>query len=94
MSPELFIALVFVGPGVATFGLECLMFRLTRHRFWPLRLLPVALLAYPAARVWEAWRYGGPFSPLTLLSWEIVALSMVLGLVLGSLVGFLWAKRS
>lgn len=94
MSPELFISLVFVGPGVAAFGLECLMFRLTRHRFWPLRLLPVALLALPAARVWEAWRYGGPFSPLALLSWEIVALSMVLGLVLGSLVGFLWAKRS
>lgn len=94
MSAELFIALVFVGPGVAAFGLECLMFRLTRHRFWPLRLLPVALLALPAARVWEAWRYGGTFRQLTLLSWEIVALSMVLGLVLGSLVGFLWAKRS
>lgn len=94
MSPELFIALVFAGPGVAAFGLECLMFRLTRHRFWSLRLLPVALLALPAARVWEAWRYGGPFRQLTLLSWEIVTLSMVLGLVLGSLVGFLWAKRS
>ncbi len=94
MSAELFIALVFVGPGVAAFGLECLMFHLTRHRFWPLRLLPVVLLALPAARVWEAWRYGGPFRQLTLLSWEIVALSMVLGLVLGSLVGFLWAKRS
>ena len=94
MSPELFIALVFVGPGVAAFGLECLMFHLTRHRFWPLRLLPVALLALPAARVWEAWRYGGTFRQLTLLSWEIVALSMVLGLVPGSLVGFLWAKRS
>ena len=94
MSPELFIALVFVGPGVAAFGLECLMFRLTRHRFWPLRLLPVVLLALPAARVWEAWRYGGTFRQLTLLSWEIVALSMVLGLLLGSLVGFLWAKRS
>lgn len=94
MSAELFIALVFVGPGVAAFGLECLMFHLTRHRFWPLRLLPVALLALPAARVWEAWRYGGTFRQLTLLSWEIVALSMVLGLVLGSLVGFLWAKRS
>ena len=94
MSAELFIALVFVGPGVAAFGLECLMFRLTRHRFWPLRLLPVVLLALPAARVWEAWRYGGTFRQLTLLSWEIVALSMVLGLVLGSLVGFLWAKRS
>lgn len=94
MSAELFIALVFVGPGVVAFGLECLIFRLTRHRFWPLRLLPVALLGLPAARLWEAWRYGGTFRQLTLLSWELVTLSIVLGLVLGSLVGFLWAKRS
>lgn len=94
MSAELFIALVFVGPGVVAFGLECLIFRLTRHRFWPLRLLPVALLGLPAARLWEAWRYGGTFRQLTLLSWELVTLSIVLGLLLGSLVGFLWAKRS
>lgn len=93
MGAELFIALVFVGPGVVAFGLECLIFRLTRHRFWPLRFLPVALLALPAARVWEAWRYGGPFRQLTLLSWEIVILSMVLGLLLGGWVGFCWAKR-
>ena len=94
MSPELFIALVFVGPGVAAFGLECLMFRLTRHRFWPLRLLPAALLALPAARVWDAWRYRGLFWRLALMSWEIVTLSMVLGLLLGGWVGFLWAKQS
>ena len=93
MSPELFIALVFVGPGVAAFGLECLMFHLTRHRFWPLRLLPAALLALPAARVWEAWRYGGLFKQLTLLSWEIVTASTVLGLLLGGWVGFRWTKR-
>ena len=93
MSAELFIALVFVGPGVVTFGLECLMFRLTRHRFWPLRLLPAALLALPAARVWEAWRYGGPFRQLALLGWEIVTLSMVLGLLLGCWIGSRWAKR-
>lgn len=93
MSAELFIALVFVGPGVVAFGLECLIFRLTRHRFWPLRLLPVALLALPAARLWEAWRYGGTFRQLTLLSWELVTLSIVLGLLLGSLAGFCWAKR-
>lgn len=93
MSAGLFLVLMFVGPGVVAFGLECLIFRLTRHRFWPLRLLPVALLVLPAARVWEAWRYGGPFRQLTLLSWEIVTLSMVLGLLLGCWIGFLWAKR-
>lgn len=94
MSAELFIALVFAGPGVAAFGLECLMFRLTRYRFRFLRLLPAVLLVLPAARLWEAWRYGGPFRQLTLLGWEIVTLSIVLGLLLGGWVGMLWAKRS
>ena len=93
MSAELFIALVFVGPGVAAFGLECLMFRLTRHGLRPLRLLPAALLALPAVRVWDAWQYGGLFRPLSLLAWKIVTLSVVLGLLLGGLVGFLWTKR-
>ena len=93
MGPMLFLLLIYVGPGVAAFVLECLVCRLTQHRFRPLRLLPAVLLAIPVARAWEAWQYRGLFWQLTLLSGELVALSMALGLLLGYWVGFLWAKR-
>lgn len=81
------------GPGLAVFVVECVVFRLTRHRGWPFRLLPVAVLAVPAFRWWEAWRWGGPFQPLTLLAWELLTLSMAAGLLLGVLAGALWAKK-
>ena len=94
MTPTLFLLLIYVGPGVAAFGAECLIFRVTRRRFRALRLLPAALLAIPAARMWEIWRYGGPFKNLALVGGGAVILSMALGLVLGCWIGFRWAKRS
>ena len=84
---------IFLGPGLAMFAVECLVFRLTRRRFRPLRLLPAAALFFPALRWWEAWRWGGLFQPLTLLACELVALSMLVGLLLGWWMGSRWAQR-
>lgn len=84
---------VFWGPGLAVFVVECVVFRLTRYRGWPLRLLPAAVLAVSAFRWWEAWRWGGPFQPLTLLACGLLTLSMAAGLLLGVLAGTLWAKK-
>lgn len=84
---------IFWGPGLAMFLVECLVFRLTRNRGGPLRLLPAAALIIPAFRWWEAWRWGGSFQQLTLLACELLTLSMAAGLLLGVLVGALWAKR-
>lgn len=83
----------FWGPGLAMFVVECVVFRITRHRGWPLRLLPAAALIIPALQWWDAWRYGGLFQPLTLLAWELLILSMAAGLLLGCWVGAFWVKR-
>ena len=56
-------------------------------------LLPAAVLAVSAFRWWEAWRWGGPFQPLTLLACGLLTLSMAAGLLLGVLAGALWAKK-